>query len=218
MHLECDSREGRERRRAKGQKGMGKFRRRQSTTWTDEQERLINTRGIVLWKFPAVTGRFLSYVLLCPPLPPCNPLRVSLSYCHAKTLIFLRSSLSVLSSRRRSSWESERSSFTKNSYYILGNWGWIGRPWRSWKNSQAAIWILRGEMESARFTDRSVFGWVGWKIVLFKMCIIRGIIIDSVKGELLLVHISHKKVLRVNINKWKTDSSEFLIFFSLLAH
>lgn len=49
-----------------GAKGMGKFRWRQSTTWTDEQERLINTRGIVLWKFPAVTGRFLS---CAGPLP-----------------------------------------------------------------------------------------------------------------------------------------------------
>lgn len=37
------------------------------------------------------------YLLLIPPSPPlCNPLRASLSYCHAKTLIFFRSSLSVL--------------------------------------------------------------------------------------------------------------------------
>jgi len=181
LHLEYDNQsEG-------DQEGLGKFRRRQPTTWTDEQERLINTRGIVLWKFPAVTGRFLS-LLSPPPLPPCNPLRVSLSYCHAKTLIFLRSSLSVLSSGR-SSWESERSSFVKNSYYISGNWRWIGRPWRSWKNSQAAVWILWGEIEAAfyrqkrirlsRMKDRSL------EDVYYR------VIIDSVKGELFLIYITH---------------------------
>lgn len=132
------------------------------------------------WLIPEVLfyGNFRpsqgAFYLALSPRPryhSCNPLRVRLSYCHAKTLIFLRSSLSVLSSAR-SSWESERSSFAKNSYYISGNWGWIGRPWRSWKNSQAVVWILWGETEGARFTDRSAFGWVGWKMVLLKMCII----------------------------------------------
>lgn len=59
-----------------------------------EQERLINTRGIVLWKFPAAEGTFYS-----SPLQPCNPLgwpggvagvgAKPPEHCHAKTLIFL---------------------------------------------------------------------------------------------------------------------------------
>ena len=69
----------------------------------------------------------------------------------------------------------------------------------------------------AHFIDRSAFGWVGWKIVLLKMCIIHRIIIDSVKNELFSVQSLKKK-----LNKWikrdKVDLFKFHVFFSLFYH